>query len=115
MFNPYQQFPQNYTPYNTMPTQYTKQEIIKVHGEDGAKAFQLAPNSSVLLLDDNSPIVWLKVTDGGGYATLTPYSITPFKKDPDVDVRTLEQRIQALEEKMNESNTTNAKHTKSNE
>lgn len=119
MFNPYQQYQQNQQnyaqQYNTMPNQMYKQEIIKVHGEEGAKAFQLAPNSSVLLLDDISPIVWLKTTDGAGYPMLTPYTITPFQKQPEINVQSLEERITKLEEKLNESNTTNVKHSKSNE
>ncbi len=116
MFNPYSQNTQYYPQMMSNQTmQYMKQEVIKVHGEDGAKAYQLAPNSSVLLLDDISPIVWLKQTDGGGFATLTPYSITPYQKQPTIDVVSLEERIRILEEKINESNTTNAKRTKSNE
>lgn len=31
--------------------QVTKQEVIKVNGKNGANAFQLAPDSSALLLD----------------------------------------------------------------
>ena len=115
MYNMYQQYPQNYTPYSLPSMTPTKQEIIKVHGEDGAKAFQLAPNSSVLLLDDISPLVWLKITDGAGYPTITPYTITPYQKEPEVDVRTLEERIKAIEVKLNESNNANVKQTKSHE
>lgn len=86
-----------------MPAQ--RYEVIKVNGENGAQAFQLAPNSSVLLLDANEPIVWLKTTDGAGYPTLTPYSITPFvKKDPEDLYKSLDDRIKKLEELVNESN-----------
>lgn len=45
-------------------------EVIVVHGQGGADAFQMGPNSSVLLLDDTAPVVWLKKTDGVVYATL---------------------------------------------
>lgn len=88
--NPYQPyFNQNYqqNQYNQQNIQRT--EVIKVNGEGGAKAFQMAPNSSVLLLDETAPIVWLKTTDGAGYPAITPYSITPYKPAPPVDVNAL--------------------------
>ena len=62
----------------------------------------MAPNSSVLLLDETAPLVWLKTTDGAGYPTLTPYTITPYQATPPVDVNALEQRIARLEEKLND-------------
>ena len=65
-------------------------EIIQVNGENGAKAFMMAPNSSALLMDTTAPIVWLCQSDGAGYHTQTPFKIEPFKPDAPVDVRTLE-------------------------
>ena len=50
-------------------------EVIRVNGRAGAEAFQMAPNSQVLLLDETAPIVWLKTTDGAGYPSLIPYDI----------------------------------------
>ena len=41
--------------------------IVRVSGRPGAEAYQMAPNSEVLLLDETAPIVWLKTTDGAGY------------------------------------------------
>jgi len=81
--------------------QSQKMDIIHVNGENGAKAYQLAPNSNVLLLDDTAPIIWLKQTDGAGYPSLTPYSITPYKPEPPIDVKSLEERILKLEAKIN--------------
>lgn len=37
-------------------------QVIKVNGRNGADAFRMAADSSVLLLDENDPIVWLKTT-----------------------------------------------------
>ena len=34
-------------------------QVIKVNGRNGADAFRMAADSSVLLLDENDPIVWL--------------------------------------------------------
>lgn len=99
MFNPYA--PSN--PYMNQFQQQTqqKQGIIHVTGENGARAFQMAPNTDALMLDDTAPIVWLAQTDSAGYKTITPYSITPYKPDPPVDVKALEMRIARLEEALN--------------
>lgn len=76
-------------------------QITRVNGRNGAEAFRLAPNSSILLMDENDPIVWLKQTDGAGYATVTPYSIAPYQAAAPVDVNSLEERVKRLEEKLN--------------
>ena len=73
-------------------------QITRVNGRNGAEAFRLAPNSSILLMDENDPIVWLKQTDGAGYATVTPYAVTPYQTAAPVDVAGLENRVKRLEE-----------------
>lgn len=75
-----------------------QQEVVKVNGKNGAEAFQMAPNSSAILLDSSAPLIWLCTTDGAGYKSVTPYSITPYKEAPPIDVNNLEQRISKLEE-----------------
>lgn len=77
-----------------------KQEVVRVNGKNGAEAFQLPPNSSILLLDETAPIVWLKITDGAGYPTITPYDINPHQTETvqqkEIDIKPLEQRISKL-------------------
>ena len=85
-------------------------EVIHVNGKNGAEAYQMPANSSVLLLDENQPLVYLAQTDGAGYKTITAYSITPYKPEPLPNLATLEERIAKLEAKLNESN--NAKLTR---
>lgn len=80
--------------------QNARQEITKVSGRNGAEMYQMAANSSVLLLDETAPIVWLKTTDGAGYPTLTPYSITPYEPEKPADIKSLEERIEKLEEEL---------------
>ncbi len=83
-----------------MPLQH--QEVVNVSGRPGAEAYQMAVNSSALLLDSTAPIVWLAQTDGAGYKTLTPYDIVPHKEVKQEDVlQKLEDRISKLEEKVN--------------
>lgn len=99
-FNPYGNMYGGFQ--NQQNTSYQQRyEIIHVNGENGARAFQMAPNSNTLLLDDTAPIVWLAQTDGAGYKTVTPYSITPYQKEDHVDFQSLEKRISKLEEMMN--------------
>lgn len=93
--NPYQnQYLQNLM----MPQQ---QEVVKVNGKNGVDAFQLAPNSSALLLDTTASIVWLVQTDGAGYKTSTAYDITPHIPEEETQFKTLEERISKLEETIN--------------
>ena len=84
--------------------QAQRYEIIRVNGENGAQAFQMAPNSSALLLDETAPIVWFVQTDGAGYKTAKPFSIAPYQPQPPVDVHVLEARIKRLEELIHEPN-----------
>ena len=82
----------------TMPQQTMPQQIIKVNGENGARAYQMMPNSSVLLLDENNPIVWLAQTDGAGYKTVTPYNITPYAPPEAPDFNNISDRLKRLED-----------------
>lgn len=87
--------------------QAQRYEIIRVNGENGAQAFQMAPNSSALLLDETAPIVWFVQTDGAGYKTAKPFSISPYQPQPPVDINALEARIKRLEAMINEPNPAN--------
>lgn len=95
---------QGWNPYANSFGGYNPQpcSITRVSGENGAKAFGMAPNSSVLLLDETAPLVWLKTTDGAGYPTLTPYTISPYQAAAPVDVNELEHRIERLEKMLND-------------
>ena len=89
------------------PPPASRCEIIRVNGRNGAEAYQMPPNSSNLLLDETAPLVWLVQTDGAGYKTLTPYTISPYQPAPPVDVHSLEDRVKRLEELLNESHSAN--------
>lgn len=104
-YNPYQQ-PNPYQQRLSMmeQAQMPRYEIIHVNGENGARALQMAPNSNALLLDDTADLVWLAQTDGAGYKTVTPFSITPYQPAPPVNYSALEERIARLEGILNEQN-----------
>lgn len=100
MINPYLGAQQ---PYRQAP----RQEVIKVNGENGARAFPMGANSSALLLDESGVIVWLVTTDGAGYKSVSPFDITPHEAVPMPDFGTLEARITRLEEMISNGTTSN--------
>ena len=109
--NPYGQQFQSYQ--QVLP----QQQVVRVNGENGARAYAMGANSSALLLDESGKIVWLKTTDGAGFATVTPYDVTPHQIERTPDFSSLETRVKRLEELINEhandSSATSRKTSKS--
>lgn len=77
-------------------------QIIKVNGEAGARNLRLAPNSSILLLDEHNPILWFIQADGAGYFNPVPYDLTPHQAAPQIDLNQLDNRLRKVEELLNE-------------
>ena len=94
-FNPYGFMQQQ---YQNVPAPQQNTQVVKVNGENGAKAYQIGANSSALLLDESGLLVWLVTSDGAGYKTVSAYDIVPHKPVPAPDYGSLENRIQKLEE-----------------
>ena len=46
------------------------QNLIRVNGIDGAKAYQMNANSTVALFDSNEDIMYIKNTDGAGFPSI---------------------------------------------
>lgn len=90
--------PYNFVPQIQMPAPHM--EVVRVKGENGADAFQMGPNSTALLLDENDPIVWFVQTDGAGYKTKTPYDITLHIDEPKPDVKSMEDRLIAIDQRL---------------
>ena len=108
--NMMQQYPQ--------PAQLGQQsQVVRVNGENGARAFQMGANSSALLLDESGLMVWLVTSDGAGYKTVSPYDITPHNDAPVPNYGDLESRIKRLEDMMNgySGNTAAARKIKHND
>ena len=80
-------------------------QITRVNGENGAKAFQMPPNSSIILLDESRAKVYIKETDGASYPKLSIYKLVPDTEDKLKDenceskeqIKKLEERIAVLE------------------
>ena len=103
MFNPYQNY-------------MSSQQIIRVNGENGARAYQMLPNSSALLLDESAPRLFLAQTDGAGYKSISAYKLEPYIEEPAPDITSLESRITKLEEIINaKPNTSNVNKKKPTE
>lgn len=86
---------------------YGTQQIVQVSGENGARAYQMMPNCSVILLDNSAPLIWVCVTDGAGYKTVTPYKIEQYVPPEPVDMQDVLKRLERLE---NESNSRSIKN-----
>lgn len=95
-FNTYMPYQNNFqSPYQT-PVQ--REEITRVNGREGANAYQMGANSSKLMLDETAPILWLAQTDGAGYKTLSAFDITPHQQAKQIDLSSIEKRIERLEQ-----------------
>lgn len=67
-FNPYAQQPQN-------GYQRSENNLIRVTGIEGAKAYQMQPNSCTALFDGAEDYLYIKSTDGAGFPTIKTYRI----------------------------------------
>ena len=94
--SPYTQQAQN--PYmdrlaQMQPPQQPRDGLIRVTGMDGARAYQMPPNSAVALFDGGQDVFYVKTTDGAGFPTIRAYSFAPLQEQaalqaPDYVTRT---------------------------
>ena len=94
-----------YNPFGMMPNPYQpprpalpQQQVVTVAGPDSLAQIQMAPNSSLLAMDQGAPIVYLVQTDGVGKASWTAYDIAPHKDAAAVQRESMDARLSALEE-----------------
>lgn len=90
--------PYNYTnPYmnNVQPMQAmqqlqspVQQGLIRVTGIEGAKTYQMFPNSTTALFDNNEDIFYVKSTDGAGFGTIKAYKFTAVEQEPKTEQTT---------------------------
>lgn len=87
-FNPLfpQQYPQPQMPNYMQPQQQRKPLFYGdvVNGIEGAKAYQMQPNEKAFLVDQdtNSSLVYIKVVNELGQATVKPYLLTEYIDTP---------------------------------
>ena len=92
MMNPVQQYPGNnfFNPYGAGTTYPSNAQstnavdstsnLIRVTGIDGAKAYQMPPNSTVALFDSNEDVMYIKSTDGAGFPTIRTFGFAPIEQ-----------------------------------
>ena len=75
-------------------------EIQKVTGEESARAYPLAPNSSIILLDSNNPLIWVVTTDASGYKTVNPFTITPYTPEKAPSAEDINERLKVINDRL---------------
>ena len=65
--------------YPNVGTQQPIDALISVTGLEGAKAYQIPPNSKVVLFDSDSDVFYVKTTDAGGFPTVRSFSFSPIE------------------------------------
>lgn len=83
-YNPNMYLPQ-YSGYSQPNWSYQTQAVtsqpinglVSVTGIEGAKAYQLPPNSSMPLFDGNQDLLYVKTTDAAGYPTIRTFKFEP--------------------------------------
>lgn len=67
-----------------MPVSQPSNSLIRVTGIDGAKAYQMPPNSVAALFDDSYDIMYVKSTDGAGFPTIRIFDFYEHKEEAPV-------------------------------
>ena len=100
MYNPYMQnnFMQQYMqPYTPQTNKLPPQQILQANGKESVDKIEMSPNSSILVMDNTAPIIWMCVSDGLGNTVRTPYDVKVHQEKVPTSIDTLEQRLDALE------------------
>lgn len=72
IYNQNQMYPNNNDYFRRNYAQHSEQPVnnlIRVTGIDGARAYQMPANSTVALFDNNDDYMYVKTTDGAGFPT----------------------------------------------
>lgn len=78
MFNQYNP----YMNYMGMNQPQARESIQYVNGIESAKAYQLAPNQTVLLMDSNESKFYIKSADASGFSNVKAYVFTEYQEQP---------------------------------
>jgi hypothetical protein len=76
---------------NATPTQAsvspTQSALTWVQGEAGAKSYLVAPNSTVVLWDSESPTIYIKSSDASGLPTMRVFDYTERTATPKAEAQ----------------------------
>lgn len=111
--------PSLYAPYQHGNGWYYQQNaqpvngLVSVTGIDGAKAYQLPPNSSMPLFDANDDVLYVKTTDAAGYPTVKTFRFEPAEEPDPVQAQAVTQeQFDELAERVNALALSIANHKK---
>lgn len=71
----FNQLPNMYQYQQPVPN-YSANQLIRVTGIEGAKAYQMPANSTVALFDSGSDLMYIKSTDGAGFPTIRTFQFS---------------------------------------
>lgn len=109
--NYYQQYP-NFNPMVQQQYQQTSQQRfsnkVYVAGIEGARAYQLSPNSEAILCDDTNSVIYDVIVDQNGKRTVTAYDIVEHKESQPIDFSQFatKQDIEKLKEELTQKQPT---------
>ena len=94
-------FPFGYTPY------YQRQQntYAFVNGIEGAKSYVVQPNQTILLMDSDAPMCYMKQSNGLGQSSLRYFKLVEvteedLKKPVNDEMESFKTRLEALEKKL---------------
>lgn len=73
--------------------------LTRVTGIDGARAYQMPPNSTAALFDGGQDLMYIKSTDGAGFPTIRIFAFRPVEETPESGYAT-KADLQALREEL---------------
>ena len=92
-----------------MQVQQPVNGLTRVTGIDGAKAYQMPPNSVAALFDDSYDIMYVKSTDGAGFPTIRIFDFYEHKEETPVQKQSVnfenfatKQELQTLQSQIEE-------------
>lgn len=92
-----------------MQVQQPVNGLTRVTGIDGAKAYQMPPNSVAALFDDSYDIMYVKSTDGAGFPTIRIFDFYEHKEEAPVQKQSVnfenfatKQELQTLQSQIEE-------------
>ena len=80
--NQYTQLQNPYMPNNTYPQPTIMgDQLLKVNGIEGAKAFGTKPNSVYALFDANDDVMYIKTTDSANFPSIRKFRFSEITED----------------------------------
>lgn len=77
-YNPYQPYPQQPS-YGSYPHQQNTYAFV--NGIEGAKAYQVMPNQTVMLMDSDNPIAYMKQANAMGQTTIRYFKLVEISEE----------------------------------